>query len=226
MSDTITLPIPFGTYGATVPQYQLSKDGAIYTTSVGKLGNKTWRGRVWRIPPDGSPAQVVLEVPGSNQLFVVNGQLLCVWVDTTSGGNYNAKIRVTPIGGYIPLDGIPSGTVVDIDESQLTLVNQRVTTAQNNAIRAQSTADNAQGAASGNAKAIAELKLRVTKLEQQGGGGGGGLTRQQVEDIVWSKIWDVNYLIREGFRNGSSTIREVQDYIVDLASYIRRVVGK
>ena len=224
MAETTTLPIPFGTYSATQAQYQLSKDGAIYTTSVGKLGNQAWGARVWRIPPDGAPAQVVFMAPGACQLFVVNGALLCVWIDTNQGGNYNARIKVTPIEGYIPLDGLPSGTVVDIDATQLALVNQRIDVAQSNAGKAQATADKAQGTANANAKAIAELKLRVTKLEQQGGGG--GLTRQQVEDIVWAKIWDVNYLIRQGFRDGVSSIREVQDYIVDLASYIKRVMGK
>jgi len=222
MADTTTLPVPFGTYGATQAQYQLSKDGAIYTTSVGKLGNKTWRGRVWRLPPDGTAAQMMLEVPGGCQLFVSQGTLLCAWIDTQSGGNYNAKIKVTPIDGFIPLDGTPSGTVIDIDATQVAALQQRIDVAQRNASSAQAQAEAAHNAAIANGKAIAELKARVTKLEQQGGGGG-GLTRQQVEDIVWAKIWDVNYLIREGFRNGQSTIREVQDYLVDLASYIRRV---
>lgn len=140
---TTTLPIPFGTYGATAGQYQLSKDGSIYTFSVGKLGNQTWKGRVWRIPPDGGKAQIVFEVPGGAQLFVVQGKLLCVWIDGTDGGNYNAKIRVTPIAGFIPLDENVSDTVVDINESQLALVNQRIATAQSNASIAQTSANNA-----------------------------------------------------------------------------------
>jgi hypothetical protein len=224
MTDTVTLPIPYGTYGSTTAQYQLSKDGAIYTFSVGKLGNKAWRGRVWRIDPNGASASIVFEVPGSCQLFVVQGQLLCVWIDTNSGGGYNAKIKVTPIDGYIPLDSTPSGTVVDINATQVAALQQRIDVAQRNASTAQAQADKALSMATANAKAIANLNARVAKLEQQGGGGGGdGLTRQQVEDIVWSKIWDINYLIREGFRTGSSAMREVQDYIVDLASYIKRV---
>jgi hypothetical protein len=219
---TKTLPIPFGTYGPTSGQYQLSKDGAIYTFSVGKLGNQKWKGRIWRIPPDGSNAQIMLEVPGSAQLYVVQGKLLCVWIDTNDGGGYNAKIKVTEIEGYIPLDSDISGTVVDIDATQLNMMQQQLNTAQYNAGRAQASAEKAQGTATATAKSLASLTERVARLERQGGGGG-GLTRQQVEDIVWSKIWDVNYLIREGFRNGQSAIREVQDYLVDLASYIKRV---
>jgi len=50
------------------------------------------------------------------------------------------------------------------------------------------------------------------------------LSKAQIEDIVWTKIWDVNYLIRLGFIKGSSDIQQVQDYLVDLASYIKRIV--
>jgi len=220
---TTVLPVPYGTYGHT-PRYVLSKDGSIYTTAIGDMGKRQpWKSRVWRITPD-SRAEIVLEVPATLALFVVNGQLLCVWIDPTDGGGKNAKIKVTPIGGYIPLDGQPSGTVVNINASQIALVNQRIDTAQFNAGKAQGTADKLQGTVNAHGKAIADLQARVAKLEKQGGGGGGGLTRQQVEDIVWSKIWDINFLIRQGFRDGVSGIREVQDYIVDLTTYIRRII--
>lgn len=218
---TTTLPIPYGTYGHT-PQYVLSKDGSIYTTAIGTMGKtQPWKSRVWRVLPDGR-AEIVLEVPATLALHVANSQLLCVWVDP-EGNGYTAKIKVTSIAGYIPIDGQPSGTVVNIDASQLSLVNQRIDVAQLSAGKAQGTADKLQGTVNAQGKVIADLQARVARLEKQGGG---GLTRQQVEDIVWSKIWDVNFLIRQGFRDGVSTIREVQDYIVDLASYIRRVVGK
>lgn len=66
--------------------------------------------------------------------------------------------------------------------------------------------------------------MRITKLEQQSGGSSGGLTRQEVEDIVWSKIWDVNYLIRMGFIQGSSTISQVQDYLNDLTNFVKKII--
>jgi uncharacterized protein YpbB len=117
--------------------------------------------------------------------------------------------------------------VVDINASQLALVNQRINTAQTSAGQAQGAADRLQGSVNNHTKTIADLQARITKLEQQGGGGNGsGLTKQQVEDIVWSKIWDINFLIRQGFRDGVSTIREVQDYLNDLTVFIKRIVGK
>jgi hypothetical protein len=66
-------------------------------------------------------------------------------------------------------------------------------------------------------KQVATLTSQINNMQSQ------ILNKQQIEDIVWSKIWDVNYLIRLGFIQGSSTIQQVQDYLVDLASYIKRV---
>lgn len=223
---TETLNIPYGTYGATIPQYQLSKDGAIYTTSVGSMGGtQPWRGRVWRIPADGSKAQLVFEVPGTCQLFVVNRALICVWIDTTQGGSYGSKIRVTHIEGYIPLPDAVSGTVVNIDENQVALLNQRISTAIADANAATSTANNALTKANSSAVTVQKLNVQVQTLQAQVEQlVKSQLKRQEVEDIVWSKIWDVNYLIRLGFLQGSSSISQVQDYLNDLTTFIKRIV--
>ena len=52
------------------------------------------------------------------------------------------------------------------------------------------------------------------------------LTPAQVADLVWAKVWDANYQIRMGFLAGRSAIQQVQDYLNDLAVYIRNVVKK
>jgi DUF917 family protein len=67
---------------------------------------------------------------------------------------------------------------------------------------------------------IATLTQQQQQMAQQ------ILSKSQIEDIVWAKIWDVNYLIRMGFLQGSSTIQQVQDYLNDLTVFIKRVVGK
>ena len=67
---------------------------------------------------------------------------------------------------------------------------------------------------------ISAMQNQISSLQSQ------IFTQQQIEDIVWQKIWDVNYLIRMGFLQGSSTIQQVQDYINDLAVYIKKVMGK
>jgi len=209
------LPIPYTTYGTTPTQYQLSKDGSIYTTSIGDMGKtQPWRGRVWRIPADGSKAQMVFEVPGTCQLFVVNKQLLCVWINSAS------KISVTQIDGYIPLPDAVSGDIVNINENQVALINQRIEQSMNIGATANTQATNALNKVNNQAKTIADLQKRIGELEQK------ILTKQQVEDIVWSKIWDINYLIRMGFLQGSSAIQQVQDYLNDLTVFIKRIVGK
>ena len=73
-----------------------------------------------------------------------------------------------------------------------------------------------------------QLHVRVTTLEQQMAALQAQvntlLTPNQVADLVWSKVWDINYQIRMGFLAGKSPIEQVQDYLNDLAVYIKKVM--
>ena len=201
----------------------VDKTGTVFQVWTGRLTNPgAWGPHIWRTVQGGTPQLVwFIENANGTELMIQNKQLVFSYT-LPNGGQW-----LQPLDGYIDPSDEPSSKVVNVDESALNAVKQSVTTAQttaNNAdskaMKAQTTAQNAQKTAD-NAKAqIAALQAQVNALQAQ------MLNRAQIEDIVWSKIWDVNYLIRQGFIAGSSSIQQVQDYLVDLASYIRRIVGK
>lgn len=206
------------------------KTGTIFQVWTGRLTNPgAWGPHIYRTVPGGKPELVwFMENANGNQLIVMNKQL---WFSYTpqNSGQWGQQID-----GYIDPSDEPSSKVVNVDESALNAVKQSVATAQstaNNAdskaTSAQSTAQNAQKSADNAKSQVNALQAQVNALQSQVNAlQSQMLNRGQIEDIVWSKIWDVNYLIRQGLIAGSSSIQQVQDYLVDLASYIRRIVGK
>ena len=119
----------------------------------------------------------------------------------------------------------PSSTVVNVDEAQVAGLKQGLGTAHATADRAIGAANQATAVARQAESDVDTLQAQVNALQAQVNAmQAQALTKAQVEDIVWAKIWDVNYLIRLGFIKGSSDIQQVQDYLVDLASYIKRIV--
>lgn len=221
--STPPIRAPFGKpcYGAG--SIVIDKTGTVFQVWTGRLTNPGAFGpHIYRTVQGGMPELVwFLEDANGQYLVIMNKQLYFSYTPAKSGQ------WLQQIDGYIDPSDEPSSKVVNVDESALNAVKQSVTTAQttaNNAdskaMKAQTAATNAQKTAD-NAKAqITALQAQVNALQAQ------MLNRAQIEDIVWSKIWDVNYLIRQGFIAGSSSIQQVQDYLVDLASYIRRIVGK
>lgn len=203
----------------------IDKTGTIFQVWTGRLTNPgAWGPHVFRTKPGGKSELVWFkENANGTDLIIMNKQL---WLSYTParGGQWGQ-----PIDGYIDPSDEPSSKVVNVDESALNAVKQSVATAQstaNNAdskaMRAQTNADNAQKTAD-NAKAqIAALQAQVNALQAQVNS---LLTPNQVADLVWTKVWDANYQIRMGFIAGKSPIQEVQDYLNDLATYIKRVVG-
>jgi len=218
--STAPIRAPFGKpcYGAGT--IVIDKTGTVFQVWTGRLTNPgAWGPHIYRTVPGGIPELVwFMENANGNQLIIMNKQLFFSYTPANSGQ------WLQQIDGYIDPSDEPSSEVVNVDESALNAVKQSVAAAQttaNNAdakaTRAQTTAQNAQKTAD-NAKAqVAALQAQVNALQAQ------MLNRAQIEDIVWSKIWDVNYLIRQGFIAGSSSIQQVQDYLVDLASYIRKI---
>jgi len=162
-------------------------------------------------------------IPGTaGSLVILNKQLYLGYVDS------NGQQWYQPITGYIDPSDTPSSTVVNVDESSLNAVKQSVTAADNAANNAASIANNAKDTANGAMDNTQKLKARVTTLEQQVATMQNQinqlLTPNQVADLVWAKVWDANYQIRMGFIAGKSSIQQVQDYLNDLASYIKRIV--
>ena len=199
----------------------IDKAGTVFQVWKGRLTNPGAFGpHIYRTVQGGKPELVwFLENANGQYMVIMNKQLYFSYTPAKSGQ------WLQQIDGYIDPSDTPSSQVVNVDESALNAVRQSIvavqgiaTTADYKATKAQTTANNAQATAD-NAKAqIAALQSQVNALQNQ------VLTKAQVEDIVWAKIWDVNYLIRLGFVKGSSDIQQVQDYLVDLASYIKRIV--
>ena len=220
MSQPIRLPISAPSYSAGGANFYIDKTGAIYQTWVGRtVAGGDWGSHVYRTAP-GAPSQLLFFQPNINgYLEVMNKQLWFGYCDARG-----AQWRLL-IDGYIDPSDTPSSAVVNVDEAQVAGLKQSIAVAQSTADHASPTANTANQAATqathdvhNVAVTVATLQNQVNALQSQ------MLTKAQVEDIVWAKIWDVNYLIRLGFINGSSPIQQVQDYLVDLATYIKRIV--
>lgn len=211
-------PGDFKSYPASAVTFTIDKTGTIYQTNMGDLNKTAQFGlRVLRTKP-GKPTEEIFFNGGHGELCVINKKLYIGYTDPNWISWYDE------IPGYIDAEDTPSSKVVNVDESAMDVYKKEVLLAQKTANNAQYNASAAQTSITNLTNQVNALNARIDKMEVVIAGlQKQVLSRQQIEDIVWSKIWDVNYLIREGFRNGSSAIREVQDYLVDLASYIRRI---
>jgi hypothetical protein len=212
-------------YSASGCSFVIDKTGTTFQVTVcSTVAGGPWGPHVVRTVRGGQP-QIVWFIPGSaGTLVILNKQLYFGYVDS------NGQQWYQPISGYIDPSDTPSSTVVNVDESALNAVKQSVTVANTTANQAGATANGAQDTANGAMANTQQLKARVTSLEQQVATLQNQvntlLTPNQVADLVWAKVWDANYQIRMGFLAGKSTIQQVQDYLNDLAVYIRNVVKK
>jgi hypothetical protein len=199
------------TYTATKTDTITDKSGALYITSMGATTPGSPFGiRVWRIAKGMKTRQEVLFYPGDHGgLAVLWGKLF--FVHNQAGSK---KIVLEEIPGFIPEDGTVSNTVVNINEAQLALVNKMIETATKRAEGGYAQSSQAM------AKMVA-LEKRIAELEKKPAAAG-GLTKTQIEDIVWTKIWDIFYLIRSGMNEGSSKMTDIQNWINDLTSFIRK----
>ena len=199
----------------------IDKAGTVFQVWTGRLTNPGAFGpHIYRTVQGGKPELVWFLENANGQYMVIMNKQLYFSYTPAKGGQW-----LQQIDGYIDPSDTPSSQVVNVDESALNAVRQSIvavqgiaTTADYKATKAQTTANNAQATADNARAQVAALTAQVNALQAQ------VLTKAQVEDIVWAKIWDVNYLIRLGFVKGSSDIQQVQDYLVDLASYIKRIV--
>ena len=226
MSQPIRQPITAPSYPAGGGNFYIDKTGAIYQTWIGRTTDGgDWGAHVYRTAPN-APTQLLFFQPNiTGYLEVMNKEL---WFGYCDGRGQQWRLQ---IDGYIDPSDTPSSTVVNVDESQVAGLKQGINTAQATADRAIGVANKANDLANEAITSDQQIKARLTAVEQRVTAlqaqvntlQSQVLTKQQIEDIVWAKIWDVNYLIRLGFIKGSSDIRQVQDYLVDLAFYIRKI---
>lgn len=222
MSNAIRLPVKAPSYNASGGNFFYDRTGTIYQTWVGRtVANGPWGVHVYRTAPNSTPQLIWFEAGCNGQLEVINYQLWFGYCDAKG-----AQWRLL-IDGYIDPSNVPSSQIIDVNEAQVQGLKNATATAQASADKASGTA----GAASATANAanvnVQKLQTRVSVLEQQvislQKQVNTLLTPNQVSDLVWSKVWDINYQIRMGFLAGMSSIENVQDYLNDLAVYIRKI---
>ena len=220
----LQLNVPHGTYGAATPTYAVDKSGAIYTTSVSRLnGGGPWGSRVWKIEVGKNPQQVFF-APGNISLVQTQGKLLIIWTDPSRGG-YNATINVTEVAGFIPLDATVSGTVVNIDAAQVAELKasiQHVTTLANRAVAQSDPANIFANQVNTLAGQLRRLESRVEGLEKiMNQPQKQSLSAAEIADLVWTKIWDVMWIIRQGMIK-DSTDPNVAGWVNDLRDFIKK----
>ena len=215
--EAIRLPTKRPTYGGGKPFY-IDKTGAIFYMWDGRLTSPgPWGTHVYRALTGQAPELIFFKEDCSGTLVVVNKQLWHTYTDA----------KGTPwrllIASYIDPQDTPSSTVVQVDEAALSAVKLSIFTAQNiandadyKASRAQSAALNAQTTADTAKAQIATLQAQIKALQPQ------AINMQQVTDLVWAKLWDVVYLLRTGMNTGASTDPNVQGWVHDLTSFIKK----
>jgi hypothetical protein len=214
-------PVTDPSYPASGITFTIDKTGTIYQSYMGDCSKTAPFGlRVFRCKPGNKPEELFY-TNGGGWLVVINKKLYIGYTDSNWQSWYGE------IPGYIDPSDTPSSQVVNVNEAAMAVYKQQVDLAQKTANQSIYTA-NAASSAVGDLKqrvakleaTVVSLQSQITQLQAQ------QLTPQQVQDVVWSKIWDVNYLIRLGFVNGSSPDPQVQAYITDDATFVKNVVGK
>jgi hypothetical protein len=204
----------------------IDKTGTVFQVWTGRLTNPgPWGPHIYRTAPGGKPELVwFIENANGTQLMIMNKQLWFAYTPQ-NGGQW-----LQQIDGYIDPSDTPSSKIVDVDETQVATLKQSIATAQAmasqanaKALQAQTTASAANNTAAAALAKVTEQTKQIQALQAQVNA---LLTPAQVNDLVWSKVWDANYQIRMGLLAGRSAIQQVQDYLNDLAVYIRNVTGK
>ena len=210
MGKPVRFPVPYRSYPASGVTFTIDKTGTIYQSSMGDNNKSAPFGlRIWRVKPGGKPEELFFTT-GGGWLTVVNKKLYIGFTDSNWASWYQE------IDGYIDPSDTPSSTVVNVNEAAMAAYVQQVNLAQ----QATAQVNNLKTQVANQQTQINALTAQVQSLAAQ------QLTPQQIQDIVWSKIWDVNYLIRLGFINGSSPDPQVQAYITDDATFVKNIVGK
>lgn len=198
------------TYTATKTDIIDDKTGALFQTSMGaNLPGGPFGIHVWRTPKGGKKQEILFYPGDHGGLAILWGKLYFVHNDAES-----KKVFLEEIPGFIPKDSTTSSGTINLNESQLAVIRAQIDTISKRAESAYAVANTATAR-------VAELEKRVAALEKAGGGQ--NVSEQKIADIVWAKIWDVFYLLRVGMNEGSSKDPNIQGWINDLTSFIRKV---
>lgn len=220
----IQIPVNAGTYGATTPTFAVDKSGAIYTTTVGNLrGAGPWGTRLWKVEV-GKKAQELFYAPGNISLISVDGKMMVVFTDPSNGQGYSAPIFYFELPGYIPVESTVSSTVVNLNDAQIAemkLAIQNATALANRAVGASDSAASLAKQVNTLANRIEDLEGRIAQLEAQKPVQ--SLSKQEIADLVWSKIWDMLWIIRQDMSKGTSNDPNSQGWINDLTAFIKKV---
>ena len=222
---TFKPPVTYGNYQSYLWSYVTDKTGTVFQTLGGDIGAGTgWGTRVWRCPP-GQPPQLVYYIEAGNGALTVdhmNKRLLFL------GTTQQRQVFCEVIDGYVYPDDIPQPTIVNINESQLATVRQSIATATGIAEQAKAMAKDAEAMAYDTRDTVKALQGQIDALRNQVVAQQNQinalLTPNQVSDLVWSKIKDVNYLYRLAFLAWPTPApdQDIRSYVADLVALIKK----
>lgn len=199
-----------GNYTSTRTEIKPDKTGALYTTTMGSPSPSVGFGiNVWKTPKNGKP-QLILSFPGHHGSLHILDKKLILALNTPDRRQLLGEIE-----GYIHPDDTPSSTVVNINDKQVAELKQMIANVQASCDRLASRVAAVEAVNARQAKEIEELKKNNSGTSQ--------ISEQKIADIVWSKLWDSFYLIRMGMNAGWSNDPNIQGWITDLTSFIRKV---
>ena len=210
-------PAVYPNYPAADWQYIVDKTGTVFQTVNGRLvPNGAWGVYVFRCPPNAKPEQVYFLQDGHGTLTVDGKRLVLLATDK------NWQMFIIEIKGYVAPPDCPDSDVVDINEVQLATLRQSIATAQAQASQAYAMAQTATNRCNDLSTQVVNQQKQINDLTQRVNA---LLTPSQVNDLVWQKLKDMNYLYRLAFNAwpAQSPDPDIRAYVDDLVSLIKRV---
>lgn len=210
----VPLPKNMHAYSAGGSWNYIDRAGVLYQQTVGRINDGTpWGIHIWRTPA-GRPSELLFLVPDANGgLYIANRKLYLAWTDL------NGQQWYQEMPGFIYWDDTPSANVVDVNEAQVAVLKAEIDVIRNLANDASIKASRNANDIYGLQKQVNALSDQIKQLQQT------ILSRQQIEDIVWSKIKDMNYIYRMAFLAWPRATgdADVDSYVNDLVSLMRKV---
>lgn len=213
MGAPVVLRMPGDNYGGQITNLAPDRTGAVYSLNLCRLTqNGPWGPRVYRIPPTGAPQLIAfVENASAGHLVVSNRTLYFLY-------SVNGTCYYQIIDGYIDPDSTPSSTIVNINTAQVQTLQQQITVLNQQCNALQQQISSLKTTQSQQHTALQSMQNQLSQLQSQ------MMSPDQIADLVWSKTWDILYLIRLGYIQGSSSVQQVQDWLNDLTVFIRRIM--
>lgn len=207
---------PGGNYTSTRTEIALDKSGALYTTSMGRLTPSSEFGiHVWKTVAGRAPQEILFFPECHGSLHVIYNKLYLAL-------NKGSTQELIEVRGYIHPEDPVAGSIVDIDDKQLAGVYQQIETLRAQVNRTVELLNQSNREVNSLKAQVSALRTQVARLEQSGGGNA-QVDVGKIADIVWAKLWDSIYLLRMGMNAGWSNDPNIQGWINDLTSFIKKV---